>query len=80
MEKLNFFKLYELQKFHEDCPPKCTANDLGKPVCGTCGNGTYTMTYPDNCLLKHIMCSNPKVDIQWKCNGVCPCSSFPMSF
>ena len=63
-----------------DCPAECTANDidLEKPVCGTCGNGTYTITYPNNCVLKQIMCSNPKVEIQLKCDGECPCSFFPM--
>ena len=44
------------------------------PVCGTCGNGPELITYPNYCIMKHVICSNPNAAIEWRCNGECPCS------
>ena len=58
----------------DPCPPQCDPNEsMDRPVCGTCGNGSEMITYPNKCILEHVLCSNRNVPIQWKCNGKCPC-------
>ena len=52
---------------------------MEKPVCGTCGNGSEMITYPNNCILKHIICSNPNAAIEGRCPGKCPCPATPFT-